>query len=149
LIGLLHAVSNGGGGENVVPESPLATLLKSATPLPPLERADLLYHSQALEKAHATAASQGQSTAPAAEDSIDLHYVCFVTVKSKSDGKNHLWEMDGRRRGPINRGVLADDEDALSESALVLGVRKFLNREQETNEGELRFSLVGLAQTLD
>lgn len=132
-----------------VPESPLATLLKSVIPLPPMERADLLYHSQALESAHATAASQGQSAAPSAEDNIDLHYVCFVTVKSKADGKNHLWEMDGRRRGPLDRGVLADGEDALSESALALGVRKFLHREQETNGGELRFSLVGLAETLD
>lgn len=149
LIGLLHAVSNGGGRENVVPESPLATLIKSATPLPPLERADLLYHSQALEQAHSTAASQGQSAAPSPEDNIDLHYVCFVSVKSKVDGKHYLWEMDGRRRGPLNRGLLADGEDALSDGALRLGVRKFLKLEQETNKGEMRFSLVGLAETLD
>lgn len=51
--------------------------------------------------------------------------------------------MDGRRKGPINRGPLSADEDVLSEQALDLGPRKFLQRELEN--GELRFSLITLA----
>jgi ubiquitin carboxyl-terminal hydrolase L3 len=77
---------------------------------------------------------------PGAEDDIDLHYVCFV-----KDEKNHLWEMDGRRKGPLDRGVLQEDQDVLSEKALDLGVRRFLKREEETGGGELRFSLITLA----
>lgn len=106
----------------------------------PIERADLLYNSQALENAHQSAASQGQSQAPGSEDNIDLHYVCFV-----KDAKNNLWEMDGRRKGPLNRGLLGAEEDVLSEKALDLGVRRFLKREEETEGGELRFSLITLA----
>ena len=86
----------------------------------------------------------GQSTAPDAEDNIDLHYVCFV-----KDEKNNLWEMDGRRKGPLNRGPLGSDEDVLSDKALDLGVRKFLKREEEAGGGELRFSLITLAPNLD
>jgi|SRR6187402_2684987 len=124
--------------------SDLEKLVNDAIPLGPIERADLLYNSQALENAHQGAASQGQSTAPDAEDNIDLHYVCFV-----KDEKNHLWEMDGRRKGPLDRGVLGQDEDVLSEKALDLGVRRFLKREEEVGGGELRFSLITLAPSLD
>ncbi|RDW69827.1 ubiquitin carboxyl-terminal hydrolase-2 [Coleophoma cylindrospora] len=145
LIGLLHAVSNGTARGFIESGSDLDTLIKQAVPLPPADRADLLYNSPILESAHASAAQQGQSTAPGEEDDIDLHYVCFV--KNEQDG--HLWEMDGRRKGPLDRGVLSADEDVLSEKALDLGVRAFLKREEEAGGGELRFSLITLAPTLD
>ena len=126
------------------PGSDLEKLVKDATPLGPIERADLLYNSQALERAHQSAAEEGQSAAPDANDNIDLHYVCFV-----KDEKDNLWEMDGRRKGPLNRGPLGPDDDVLSEKALDLGVRKFLKREEEAGGGELRFSLITLAPNLD
>jgi ubiquitin carboxyl-terminal hydrolase L3 len=121
------------------PDSELAKLVNEAVPLKPIQRADLLYDSEALENAHQAAASGGDTAAPAADSDIDLHYVCFV----KSE-RNHLWELDGRRKGPLNRGELAPDEDVLSERALELGVRSFIKREAEAGGGELRFSLVTL-----
>jgi ubiquitin carboxyl-terminal hydrolase L3 len=81
---------------------------------------------------------------PGAEENIDLHYVCFI--KSKT---NHLWELDGRRTGPIDRGELSPEDDVLSPKALDLSVRRFLKREEEAPRGELRFSLVALAPSLD
>lgn len=144
LIGLLHGVSNGKARSFVQEGSDLEKLLKDAIPLKPNARADLLYESQALESAHQAAAAGGDTTAPSADDSIDLHYVCFV----KSEA-NHLCEMDGRRKGPLDRGTLDADEDVLSEHALQLGVRSFLKREEEAGGGELRFSLIVLAESLD
>lgn len=126
------------------PNSNLAKLLNDAIPLKPIERADLLYESEALETAHQAAASGGDTSAPAAEDNVDLHYVCFV--KSQN---NELWELDGRRKGPLNRGELSPDEDVLSEKALDLGVRSFLKRESEAGGGDLRFSLITLAESFD
>lgn len=126
------------------PSSNLAKLVDDAIPLKPVERADLLYESEALESAHQAAASGGDTAAPAADDNVDLHYVCFV-----KSAKNNLWELDGRRKGPLNRGELAADEDVLSERALDLGVRSFLKREAEAGGGELRFSLITLAESLD
>lgn len=70
--------------------------------------------------------------------------MCFV--KSNDDV---LWELDGRRTGPLNRGALSADQDVLSERALELGVRSFLKREQAAGGGELRFSLVALAPSFD
>ncbi|KAL3497037.1 hypothetical protein BJX62DRAFT_1953 [Aspergillus germanicus] len=144
LIGLLHAVSNGEARKYVIPRSDLENLLKDAEPLPPIERADLLYESKALESAHADAAKLGDTKAPGAEDDVDLHFVAFV---KGADGK--LWELDGRRKGPLERGSLAEDEDALSERALDLGVRRFLKVESEGGNPDLRFSLVSLGAVFD
>ncbi|KAI1579727.1 ubiquitin carboxyl-terminal hydrolase isozyme L3 [Pyrenophora tritici-repentis] len=130
LIGLLHR-----------PDSNLAKLVDDAIPLKPMERADLLYESQALESAHRDAASGGDTAAPAADSDVDLHYVCFI----KSEN-NHLWELDGRRKGPLDRGALDPADDVLSEKALDLSVRSFLKREQEAGEGEIRFSLIALVE---
>lgn len=126
------------------PNSDLAKLIHDAIPLKPTERADLLYESKALESAHQSAAGGGDTSAPDAGDDVDLHYVCFV--KSQD---NNLWELDGRRKGPLNRGKLSTDEDVLSEKALDLGVRSFLKRESEAGGGDLRFSLITLAESLD
>ncbi|KAI5306991.1 ubiquitinyl hydrolase 1 [Ascosphaera pollenicola] len=144
LIGLLHAVSNGGAKPQVTPGSDLDNLLQEAEKLQPNARADLLYDSKVLESAHADAAGLGDTSAPAAEDSVDLHFVCFV---KGTDGQ--LWELDGRRKGPLARGPLTPDEDALSEKALELGVRRFLRREAAAGGGDLRFSLISLGPSFD
>ncbi|RCI08814.1 hypothetical protein L249_4677, partial [Ophiocordyceps polyrhachis-furcata BCC 54312] len=140
LMGLLHAVTNGPAADFIEPNSTLHELRKRAEPLPPHERSALLEGSSELAKAHREAASVGDTAAPDAEDSIDLHYVCFV---KGSDGG--LWELDGRRRGPIRRGGLEDGEDVLCPKALALGVHGFLEREG----ADLRFSAVALAAASD
>lgn len=145
LIGLLHGVSNGRAREFVQPGSDLDKFIQDAVPLAPRERATLIEESDALERAHQAAAAGGDTAAPAAEDDVDLHYVCFV----KSEASGSLWEMDGRRKGPINRGLLEEGDDVLSEKALDLGVRAFLKREEEAGGGDLRFSLITLAEEFD
>jgi len=145
MMGLLHAVSNGSSREFIEPNSTIGRLVRDAVPLDPEERADLLYNSSDLENAHQSSAQEGQSQAPGAADDIDLHYVCFV----KDPKTNHLWELDGRRRGPLDRGVLESGDDVLSPKALDLGPRKFMKREEEIGGGELRFSMITLAPSLD
>jgi ubiquitin carboxyl-terminal hydrolase L3 len=140
LVGLLHAASNGEARGFVGEGSELERLIKEAEPLAPAERARLLERDQALAKAHRGVAEKGDTTAPDARDDVDLHYVCFV--KGRDGG---LWEMDGRRKGPLRRGDLEGDEDVLSEKALALGPLKFLEREA----ADLRFSCVALAGSLE
>jgi ubiquitin carboxyl-terminal hydrolase L3 len=103
----------------------------------------LLEDSHALETAHQQAAAGGDTSAPSAEDRVDLHFVCFV---KGSDG--HLWELDGRRKGPLDRGVLGEGEDVLSVKALDLGPRTFMKREESAG-GDLRFSLIALVPNMD
>lgn len=144
LIGLLHAICNGAASEQIVAGSDLDGLLRQAVPLEPEARAELLYRSQALEAAHAKAAAKGDTVAPEAEANVDLHFVAFV-----KDTEGELWELDGRRKGPLKRGRLGVDEDVLSEKGQELGVQAFLRREEEAGAGELRFSVVMLGPTFD
>jgi ubiquitin carboxyl-terminal hydrolase L3 len=87
---------------------------------------------------------EGDTGAPSADDNVDLHFVTFVKAND-----NHLWELDGRRKGPLDRGLLTDDEDVLSEKALQLGPRTFMHREAEDGSRDLRFSLIALVASLD
>ncbi|KAL8760942.1 MAG: hypothetical protein Q9184_002910 [Pyrenodesmia sp. 2 TL-2023] len=139
MMGLLHCACNGGAREMI----DLANLVTSAIPLDPSSRAQLLETSPSIAQAHASAASGGDTTAPSAEADIDLHFVAFV-----KSANNNLWELDGRRKGPLNRGKLADEDDVLAEKALDLGVRRFLRREEELG-GDLRFSLMALAPSME
>lgn len=140
MMGILHAVLNGAAKNFIADGSTLDKLLTDATPLEPGARSKLIETNGALAQQHKSAATRGDTAAPQATDDVDLHYVCFV---KGDDGT--LWELDGRRKGPLARGKLEDAEDVLSEKALVLGPRKFLEREG----GDMRFSLVALSQSMD
>ena len=145
LFGLLHGVSNGAARAQIQPDSELDNLIKQAVPLNPTQRAELVEATDELEIAHQEAAATGDTAAPNATDNVDLHYVCFV----KSGRSGHLFEMDGSRKGPLDRGALGADEDVLSAKALELGVRAFLKREEAAGGGDLRFSLIALAESLE
>ena len=122
----------------------LSNLITKALPLDPRSRAKLLETSRDLANAHASAATGGDTSAPSADEEVDLHYVAFI----KSE-RNNLWELDGSRKGPLNRGRLGDDEDVLSGKAIDLGPRRFLKREEEAGGGEMRFSILALGPSLE
>lgn len=129
----------------LVPDTPLADLIASAIPLPPTPRARLIETSTAIAHAHAAAAAQGDTAAPLATANVEHHFVAFT-----KSAQGNLWELDGRRKGPLNRGKVDPADDVLSEKALQLGVKRFLAMEAEQGLGaDLRFSLLALAPTLD
>lgn len=72
-----------------------------------------------------------------AEDEVDFHYVCFV----KSNINGHLYELDGDRKGPKDRGRLELNEDVLSDGGRK-AIREFIQREHGQNSN---FSLLALA----
>jgi ubiquitin carboxyl-terminal hydrolase L3 len=110
--------------------------LKTSVLLNPHERALALEASTELEAAHADAARQGDTAVPtSAEDEVDFHYVCFI--KSRS---GRLYEMDGGKKGPVERGIVLGDEDLLGSEALGL-IREYIQRE---GSGNLNFSLMAL-----
>lgn len=125
------------------PSTPLSDLITKAESLDPRSRAKLIETSDDLATAHASAASEGDTSAPAAEDRIDLHYVAFI-----KSAKGNLWELDGSRKGPLDRGQLDEGDDILSQKALELGPKRFLKREEEAGGAELRFSILALGPSL-
>lgn len=136
LMALLHAVCNGDAKKYVIPGSVIDELRTKVVPLRREQRARFLYDSEALEKAHASAAVLGDTGAPELGTVAEGAFVCFV---KGDDG--HLWELAGYAKGPYDRGELGEGEDMLSERALSLGVKTFM----EKAPGETRFSLVALA----
>jgi ubiquitin carboxyl-terminal hydrolase L3 len=137
LIGLLHCLTNGEPAKNIVEGSYVDKLIAEAVPLKPKERADLLYNSEELERFHKEAAQTGDSRPPTIDEDVLYGFTAFVKGK---DG--HLWELEGWRKGPMDRGAIAEDEDVLSTKALELGPLRIINREK-ASEG--RFSVIALS----
>ncbi|KAJ4414427.1 hypothetical protein N0V82_007934 [Gnomoniopsis sp. IMI 355080] len=141
-IGLLHSVINGPASKYILPGSDFEKLRRDAIPLKMDERAQMLYDSQSFEDAHAAVANLGDTVPPTPEvgHHVGGHFVSFV----KADDGN-IWELEGSRKGPINRGVLAADEDVLSPKALELGLKRVIKLVQDAGIDDLRFSCTVLA----
>ncbi|KAJ8101404.1 hypothetical protein POJ06DRAFT_96296 [Lipomyces tetrasporus] len=142
---VLHSTLNGPAFDHVRPNSVLAQFKADLAPLTTKERVGYIENSNSLEAAHSAVASDGDTTAPDATEEVNLHFVAFV--KSKS---NVLYELDGRRAGPIRLTKLAPENDVLSPAA-VLFVKRFMDREAQAaspSASYLSFSLVALAPSL-
>ena len=138
LMALLHSVTNGAAKQFVTSDSTLDKIIKEIIPLKPLPRADALYNSAALEKAHMSVARKGDSVAPEAEEPNGYHFISFV---KGDDG--HLYELNGGWDGPINCGKLGEDEDCLSDKAIEIGAGRYV--QCGVAEGNVEFSMVALA----
>lgn len=136
---LLHAVANGLPASSVPENSLIGQIIAQSNDLNTNDaRAKLLEDSQPFEAAHASVCDEGETDAPAADDPIDFHYVALV----RSQNNGHLYELDGRRKGPIDLGQLKEGEDALSQLSLDK-VREFMEREKESGG---YFSIIALSE---
>ena len=145
-IGLLHCLINGAAVASIRPGSDLANIREEAIPLHMTDRAEMLYNSEAFEAAHASVAGLGDTAAPGKDDTAHAgqHFVAFV---KGDDG--HLWELEGDRKGPLDRGKLEDGEDVLSPAALDRGFRRIIKLDQDAGGKNLRFSCIALARNVD
>jgi ubiquitin carboxyl-terminal hydrolase L3 len=130
----------------IEPNTPLANILQKAKSMNTPERVDLLENSDELEAAHTSFSQEGQSSAPAAEENVETHYVALVKHVNPKTGKTMIYELDGRRLGPVERDELPAGEDLLGPTSLKI-VEEFMKREMES--GKQEFSLCALAPNLD
>lgn len=142
-IGLVHALLNSDASAYIKPGSTLDQIKEDALPKGIVERAKVLEDSDAFEQAHAEAAKMGDTGGVGPGSNNGQHFVTFVKAK---DG--HLWELEGGRKGPLDRGALKEDEDVLSPAALEKGLGRLIRIETE-HGGDLRFSAIALAESLD
>jgi ubiquitin carboxyl-terminal hydrolase L3 len=143
-IGLVHCLVNGEVAKYIEPGSTIDQIRKDALPKKMEERAKVLEDSDAFEKAHAEAAKLGDTKPPTHEEAVHSgqHFVAYVKGK---DG--HLYELEGGRKGPLDRGLLKEDEDVLSPAAVERGLGGLMRTETE-NGDDLRFSAIALAPSL-
>lgn len=139
-IGLLHSLVNGPAAEYIKPGSDLATIRSAAIPLDMTKRAEMLYNSEPFERAHKSVEECGDSYSDSKVERDGGHFVSFV----KSGGK--LWELEGSRKGPLERGVLDDDEDVLSPRALEMGLKRIVKLNADEGGESLLFSCIALAR---
>lgn len=139
-IGLLHCAINGPAATFIRPNSTLDEIRKAAIPLEMTERAAMLYNSMQFEEAHKSVENVGDTWADPSTDHIGQHFVAYV----KAEGK--LWELEGAREGPLERGTLGEDEDVLSPRALQLGLKRVIKMGLESGVDDLRFSCIALAR---
>ncbi|KAG5191197.1 putative ubiquitin carboxyl-terminal hydrolase [Tribonema minus] len=132
-VGLLHAVGNAATKAN---DSFLSRFLARTRGQTPDAIATVLAEDTELEETHGAAAAEGQSAAPALDEDVTTHFVCFVEVGGR------LYELDGRKRSPIDHGATTPAA-LLRDAARV--VRAFMARDPE----ELRFTIVALAPLAD
>lgn len=128
------------------PNTPLANILKQAKNMNTPERVELLENSDELEAAHTSFSQQGQSHAPSVHEPVETHYVALVKHLNPKTGKTMIYELDGRRLGPVEREELPKEEDLLGPAALKI-VQEFMTREMES--GKQEFSLCALAPNID
>lgn len=83
--------------------------------------------------------SQGQTEAPPAEASVEYHFISFVKGKD-----NHLYELDGRRSGPVDLGTL--EEPHILGPQLVEKITFYMEQADEAQKNN--FALMGVAPSL-
>ncbi len=143
--GLLHSAINGATSKFILPGSTLERLRSDAIPLPGEERAKMLYENEAFEDAHQSVAGLGDTAQPdiGSGEHTGQHFVAYV----KANG--HLWELEGSRNGPLERGKLGADEDVLSPRALELGLKRIIKLDSDAGGQDPRFSCIALAPKAD
>ena len=139
-IGLLHSLINGPAVDFIKRDSDLAAIRSLAIPLDMTKRAEMLYNSEPFELAHKSVEQAGDSYADPTSERDGGHFVSFV----KSGGK--LWELEGSRMGPLERGSLADDDDVLSPRALDMGIKRIIKLNADGGGESPRFSCIALAR---
>ncbi|KAI5963808.1 YUH1 [Candida pseudojiufengensis] len=145
LYALLHILINLSNDLNLS-NSQIKSLISS------LESSDLSVEevSSIVEKLEASLktdenfGTKGQTEAPPADSQINLHFITFI--KGKDD---HLYELDGRRNGPIDLGKIDDigKDNLINEPKLVDKIQFYIDNADGANKHN--FAIMALGPTMD
>jgi len=133
-MGVLHAICNSGGDIDL---TGWAQKFRDRTlALDPAAKAHALESDDELDSVHADAAQRGQTRPPAEDESVLLHFVCFVCV----DGC--LYELDGRKPEAVNHGE--SSRGSLLQDAVNVIQEKFISVDPES----VNFNIMALAPAM-
>lgn len=85
--------------------------------------------------------SQGQTEAPPASDSVEYHFIAYVKGRD-----NHLYELDGRRSGPVDLGESVEGAHILDDAKLVEKIQFYMDTTDESQRNN--FALMAIAPGL-
>ena len=138
-VAVLHVMLTLTKQGDIVPplDSYTCRMLDLTQSLTPEARGTWLENDTEIESVHLATETLGQSAAPSDTGAeVDTHFIAFVIG---ADGRS-IYELDGRREGPVLRGVCEGRSDF---GSTVLSVIKseFMDR----NPNDIRFSILALA----
>eukprot|EP01028_Stygiella_incarcerata_P011408 TRINITY_DN644_c0_g1_i1.p1 TRINITY_DN644_c0_g1~~TRINITY_DN644_c0_g1_i1.p1 ORF type:complete len:250 (-),score=83.01 TRINITY_DN644_c0_g1_i1:358-1107(-) len=131
-IGLLHAIGNNVDKLLIRKGSFFSNFFSKTDDLSQSERAEVLEKSEELEAVHDEVANEGDTEAPDRDARVLLHFICFV------EKEGSLFELDGRKNGPICHGKTSADR-LLEDSCAVIKTN-FMDVDPESIE----FTMVAL-----
>ncbi|EPS69344.1 hypothetical protein M569_05422, partial [Genlisea aurea] len=129
-IGILHAVGNITSQIKLGEGSYLENFFKVTAKMDCCERAAFLEADREMEMAHSVAASGGETEA---SDVVDTHFICFSCVNGQ------LYELDGRKAGPISHGASSPDTLLKDAAKVMVGMI-------EKNPDSNNFSVMALSK---
>ncbi|CAK9436001.1 uncharacterized protein LODBEIA_P05820 [Lodderomyces beijingensis] len=88
--------------------------------------------------------SKGQTEAPEAGADVNLHFISFI--KGTDD---HLYELDGRRNGPIDLGPLSDSGKSNLIEEIKVSERIQFYIDNTDDENKHNFAIIAIGPTLD
>jgi ubiquitin carboxyl-terminal hydrolase L3 len=138
-IGLLHSLLNTPEPLNQFrPDSWLQTFQVSCHEETPVRKAEILEADDTIATMHDAATSSAENATSRGDlnDDIITHFIALVC--SNNSGDNILYELDGRKAGPIAHGPTTP-ATLLQDSTVV--IKKFMERDP----GEIRFTFLALA----
>lgn len=95
---LIHLLANRCSDDDFEPGSSIKAFISESKQLEPDVKAIKFETCETIASAHETASVEGQTEAPAASDSVEYHFISIIHYD------NVIYEMDGRKGGPINHG---------------------------------------------
>lgn len=135
-IGLLHSLLNAPEPLNMFRPDSWLHDFQQACPnsLPPIQKAERLEGDEKVAKLHdqATSSEENQTNRGNIDDKVDTHFIALICSKNK------LYELDGRKDGPVLHGPTTQ-ATLLKDACQV--VKKFMQRDPE----EMRFTILALA----
>ncbi|XP_053398669.1 ubiquitin carboxyl-terminal hydrolase-like isoform X2 [Mercenaria mercenaria] len=132
-VAVIHALANNTEQIKFEDNKHFKEFLEETSGKEPNQIADILEKDTAMGAAHEDSAQEGQTEAPSREDKINTHFIAFVCKN------NELYELDGRKTGPVQHGSTAPD--TLLEDTIKV-VKKFMERDPT----QLNFTLMALAK---
>jgi len=134
-VGIIHSLANNVESLDLE-DGTLKKFLVDTKNLSPEERGETLEKSHPIADAHLEFAAEGQTAAPNPEDQVVTHFVSFI------EKNGHLFELDGRRKFPINHGTTSAD-NLLRDAAKVCETR--IKALESDSTSEYRFSVIALS----
>lgn len=95
---LIHLLANQCNDNDFESDSSIRQFIKESKQLEPEVRADKFEKNQTIATAHEKSSVEGQTEAPAASESVEYHFISII------HNQNVIYEMDGRKHGPVNHG---------------------------------------------